>query len=141
VRRGPNRSPAKPAEKNNKGSSMAHLTDRFAEAVRTLVGDGPIKQRLSRAYSEQLATLDNAELPAALRNEFSGLHAALNRVAPFGKESRVRATVQKMSAGEASGHAETIVRLFMGLLSHTERAEPLKVVGAQKAPRYVTQRS
>ena len=122
---------------------MAQLTDRFAEAVRTLVGDGPIKQRLSRAYAEQLETLDHADLPAALRNEFSGLHAALNRVAPFGKETRVQASVQKMSAGEAVRHAETIVRLFMSLLSQTERAEPLKVVSSpnKAPPRYLTQRS
>ena len=54
---------AKPLTNNKKGSSMSHLAERFAEAVRTLVSDGPIKQRLSRAFAEHLEGLDDAEFP------------------------------------------------------------------------------
>ncbi len=121
---------------------MSHITDRFADAVRILVGDGPIKQRLGHAYAEHLEGLDEADLPVALRGELLNLTAALNRVAPVGKETRVRASIQKMSPDEAGRYAETILKLYVGLAGPLERAEPLKVVGnPQKTPRYLTNRS
>ncbi len=120
---------------------MSHLAERFAEAVRTLVSDGPLKQRLSRAFAEHLEGLDDAEFPLTLRHDFNDLQAALRRVQPVGKETRVHASVQKMSPFEAHGHADTIVKLYVELLSHTERAEPLKVVSStKKPPRYLTNR-
>lgn len=120
---------------------MSHLAERFASAVRVLVGDGPIKQRLCRAYSEFLDGLDDAELPPPMRAAFGELAAALNRVAPAGKETRVQASVQKMSATEAAEHAATVAKLYAELLTQTERAEPLKVVSSSaKTPRYLTQR-
>jgi hypothetical protein len=121
---------------------MSHLAERFAEAVRTLVSDGPIKQRLSRAYTEQLEGLDEAEFPPGLRHDFDRLQAALSRVEPVGNETRVHANVQKMSPFDAAGHAQTIVKLYVELSSQTERAEPLKVVSSpKKPPRYLTNRS
>ena len=121
---------------------MSQLAERFAEAVRTLVSDGPIKQRLSRAFTENLEGLDQAELPAGLRREFSDLEAALSRIAPVGNETRVRANVQKMSPAEAGDHATTIVKLYVELLNSLERAEPLKVVSTpKKPPQYLTNRS
>jgi hypothetical protein len=121
---------------------MSHPAERFAEAVRTLVSDGPVKQRLSRAFGDHLENLDGAELPPGLRRDFSDLHEALSRVVPVGKGTRVHASVQKMSPGEAAGHAQTIVRLYVALVGQTERAEPLKVVGpSKKPPRYLTNRS
>lgn len=117
---------------------MAHLADRFAAAVRTLVSDGPVKQRLCRAYAEHLEDLQDIELPPALRGDFGELQAALNRVAPAGSETRVRANVQKMSSNEAGSHASTIVRLYVELLGQVDRAEPLKVVSPNKPPRYLT---
>jgi len=121
---------------------MSHLAERFAEAVRTLVSDGPIKQRLSRAFADYLENLDDTEFPVGLRREFTDLQSALHRIQPAGKETRVRASVQKMSPGEAGGYADTIVKLYVELLGQTERAEPLKVVSSpKKAPRYLTQRT
>jgi hypothetical protein len=121
---------------------MSHLAQRFAEAVRTLVSDGPVKQRLARAFGDHLEGLEDAELPLGVRREFNDLHCALNRVEPVGNETRVRASVQKMSPLEAAAHAATIVRLYVALLGQTERAEPLKVVTSPKPPpRYLTNRS
>lgn len=120
---------------------MSHLTGRFAGAVRTLIGDGPVKQRLDRAYTEHLQDLQETELPVGLRGSFSELQAALSRVSPVGNESRVRANVQKMSASEAGSHAGTIVKLYVELVAQGERAEPLKVVSTdKKPPRYLTNR-
>ena len=76
-----------------------------------------------------------------MRREFAELNAAISRVAPAGHESRARASVQKMSASEASGHASTIVKLYVELMNGLERAEPLKVVAPpRKAPRYLAGR-
>ncbi len=120
---------------------MSPFSQRFAEAVHTLIGDGPVKQRLANAYASHLADLTDAELPAALRREFGELQAAMSRIAPVGSETRVRASVQKMSPDEAAGHAATIVKLYVELMNSVERAEPLKVVGPpRKPPRFLTGR-
>jgi hypothetical protein len=115
------------------------ITERFAEAVRTLIGDGPIKQRLASAYAAHLKDLADEELPAGLRRDFGDLQAALSRIAPVGNESRVRASVQKMSPDEAATYAATIVRLYVELTNSLERAEPLKIVPvvARKTPRFL----
>lgn len=112
---------------------MSPFAQRFAEAVHTLIADGPIKQRLASAYTLHLADLADADFPAALRRDFAELQAALSRIAPVGKESRVRASVQKMSPDEAAGHAATIVKIYVELMS-VERAEPLKVVAPPRKP-------
>ena len=111
---------------------MSHLTERFAEAVQTLVGDGPVKQRLIRAFGEHLGDLDGADLPPALRPGFTELQTALSQRAPVGTESRIQASVQKMSAAEAGDYAGTIVELYAALLGQLERAESLKVVGSPR---------
>jgi hypothetical protein len=122
-------------------SSEPKLVERFACAVRTLVADGPIKERLARAYSEHLEGLTDGELPPALRASFGALKSALSRVEPVGSESRVRANVRKMAAREAAGYACNILTLYVDLLSQTERAEPLKVVSnGKKTPRYLANR-
>ncbi|MEO8464608.1 MAG: hypothetical protein ABI640_04650 [Gammaproteobacteria bacterium] len=132
------------ADNNNnfQAPPMSPLAQRFAEAVRTLIGDGPVKVRLAQAYTANLADLADTEFPAALRRDYADLQAALSRVAPVGSESRVRASVQKMSPDEAGIHAATIVKLYVELLNTLERAEPLKVVSSpKKPPQYLTSRN
>jgi hypothetical protein len=120
---------------------VSPFAQRFAEAVQALIGDGPVKQRLASAYARHLADLADAELPVALRREFGELQAAMSRIAPVGSETRVRASVQKMSPDEAAGHAATIVKLYVELMNSVERAEPLKVVAPpRKPPRFLTGR-
>jgi len=120
---------------------MAMVTDCFADAVQTLIGDGPIKQRLADAFSTHLGEIADSDLPTSLRREFGDLQTALCRIAPAGKETRIRASVQKMSPDEAHQHAATIVRLYVDLLNGTERAEPLRIVAPpRKPPRYLTSR-
>ena len=122
-------------------NSVSSFVERFAAAAQTLIADGPIKQRLTAAYSQHLADVTDAGLPPALRREFADLQAAFSRVAPAGSETRVRASVQKMSPREATGHAATILKLYVELVSGVERAEPLKVVApGRKAPRFLSGR-
>jgi hypothetical protein len=121
---------------------VSPLAQRFADAVRTLIGDGPVKQRLSQAYAAHLQDLAETEFPAALRRDFGELQLALSRIAPVGNETRVRASVQKMSPDEAGNHAATIVKLYVDLLNNLERAEPLKVVASpKKPPHFLTNRT
>jgi hypothetical protein len=120
---------------------VSPFAERFAAAVETLIGDGPVKDRLAAAYSLHLADVEDSSLPPALRRDFGDLQAALARVAPAGYETPVRASVQKMSPKEATAHAATIVKLHVELLNAADRAEPLKVVTpARKPPRYLTGR-
>ena len=121
---------------------MPPFAERFAKAVETLIGEGSVKQRLVSAYSVHLAEVSEADLPPALRRDFADLQTAINRVAPVGKETRVLASVQKMSTREATGHAATIVKLYVDLVNGLERAEPLKVVAPpRKPPRSLAGRS
>lgn len=120
---------------------MLHLTKRFEAAVRELVADGPIKQRLALAYGRHLDDLVIPDLPEPLRGRFEALHGALHSAEPIGREDRLKVSVRKMSFAEAAAHAETILELYSEVLRNSDRAEPLKVVHAdEKAPRYLTGR-
>lgn len=120
---------------------MCPFSQRFAAAVQALIGDGPVKQRLAEAFAEHLADLTDAEIPAPIRREFGELQEAMSRTTPVGSETRVRASVRKMSPDEAANHAATIVKLYVELMNGAERAEPLKVVApSRKPPRFLTGR-
>ncbi len=113
---------------------MSNLAERLEAAVHVLVADGPVKQRLLEAYTEHLEPLRDAELPPRLAEPFARLHEAMHRVAPMGTtECRVKASVQKMSAAEAGGHAAAVVGLYAELLRSGQR-EPLKVVDSASGP-------
>jgi hypothetical protein len=115
---------------------MSALLEQFEGAVRILIGDGPVKLRLVRAYSEYLEDLLDLELPVS-GSELQELHAALHRVTPRGNETPVKASVQKMSADEAAWHAGTILRLYVELLAQPRRGEPLKVVETTPPPQFL----
>lgn len=122
---------------------MFHLTKRFESAVRALVGDGPIKQRLGEAYAAYLADLSAPDFPDAFRDRFDALQCAMHSASPIGKENSLRVTVRKMSFAEAAQHAAVIVDLYVDLVRNAERVvEPLKVVRSEEPPpRYLVARS
>lgn len=120
---------------------MLHLTKRFEAAVRELVGDGPIKQRLTLAFGRHLEDLVIPDLPEPLRARYEALHDALHSAEPIGRESCLKVSVRKMSFMEAAAHAEAIVELYGEVVRNADRSEPLKVVpNEEKMPRYVTGR-
>ena len=122
---------------------MSYLTERFESAVLTLVGDGPVKQRLVDAFSDNLDDLEDTELPERLRSPFQDLRRALHRVAPLGAEPCVTATVRKMSVQEADQYASRIVRIYRGLVQDGGPQERLSIVngGGSKLPRFLAEQS
>jgi hypothetical protein len=128
---------------NNRGTTMIVLAKRFEAAVRVLVGDGPVKQRLGQAYARHLQDLQQDDLPDAMHARYEDLQAAMHRKAtPMGGANSIRIAVQKMSFAQASAYAETILELYAELLRSAERSEPLKIVRSEDAPpRYLVGRS
>jgi len=103
---------------------MSQIVERFEAATQTLLGDGPVKNRLGAAYSAYLEDLRQVELPIAGMAEFSALHVAMHSAGPVGRLSPVAASIQKMSPAEASSHARTILRLYTELLAMEQGARP-----------------
>ena len=110
---------------------MSQIVERFEAAVRTLVGEGSIKNRLRSAYAENLQDLQQVDLPIAGMVEFGELHEALHRGSAVGTVDCIKASVQKTSHAEVEWHANTIVRLYAEVLS-MERGGRTEPEGIQK---------
>ena len=94
---------------------MTHPVKRFHAAISVLVGHGHIKQRLIKAYAENLDDIDEDELPVSVRQAFSDLRQRMYGVTPLKGESPVSASVRKMSPDDASECASQVVGLFREL--------------------------
>ena len=101
---------------------MTDHVDRFRAAVKLLAGHGHIKQRLIKAYEENLVEIQEDELPVALKQDFADLKTAMYRVSPLNGEGPIFASVRKMSIEEASDCAETVVTLFAEIARHGDPA-------------------
>jgi hypothetical protein len=97
---------------------MTEAWERFYMATLTLVGPGPIKERLVGAFVNNLADLNPDHLPDIIRNDFKNLIDILKTVPPIGQETRVHATVRKMSDAEADSCAEKIVQIYSTVTQH-----------------------
>jgi hypothetical protein len=95
---------------------MTYHVDRFYTAVSVLAGDGHIKQRLIKAYQENLDVIVEDDLPRDLKKSFRKLRARLHCVAPLNGEGPVRASVRKMSVSEASECAARVVDLYSAMI-------------------------
>lgn len=91
---------------------MTYHVDRFYAAVSVLAGDGHIKQRLMRAYQDNLDDILEDEMPRQLKKPFSKLRSRMHRVAPLNGEGPICASVRKMSVHEASDCAVSVVSLY-----------------------------
>jgi len=101
---------------------MRNLTERLECAVVCLAGPGTIKERLVDAYEHCLADLAEDDFPADMRASFAELVRAMHRERALPGESRVRASVRKLSPDEARRYTTLIVRTY-GELAGT-RNEP-----------------
>ncbi len=101
---------------------------RFYAAVSVLAGHGRIKQRLVKAYEENLAVIEDEDLPIAVKQSFADLRHMMSRVDPVMKrEGRIRASVRKMSAAEADECAHKMIDLYRDMIRYSDNAqEPLR---------------
>ena len=91
---------------------MSYHVERFYAAVSVLAGHGHIKQRLIRAYEENLVEISEDELPIAVKQPFSDLKHQMNRVTALNGEGAICASVRKMSVDEAADCAVSVLALF-----------------------------
>ncbi len=91
---------------------MTDDVDRFHAALLVLAGHGHIKQRLIKAFEENLADLHEDELPVAIKQAFADLRRDMQQVAPLNGEGPICASVRKMSLEEASECAGRIVAMY-----------------------------
>ena len=96
---------------------MSYHVDRFYTAVSVLTAHGHIKQRLIRAFEENLIDISEDELPIALKEEFADLKHQMYRVAPLNGEGPICASVRKMSIDEASDCAVSVLALYKEMVS------------------------
>ena len=91
---------------------MTEHLDRFHAALTVLAGHGHIKQRLIKAFEDNLAEIHEDELPIAMKQSFADLRHEMHRVTPLNGEGPICASVRKMSLDEASEIAGRIVSLY-----------------------------
>jgi hypothetical protein len=94
-----------------RSTSAQHLD----EAVRLLVGAGPVKQRLSEASVRHLAELDAGELPRDLVARYRALMGQLTAAPAIGGLGSIEASVRKMSEQDAAGCALQALDLCLAL--------------------------
>jgi hypothetical protein len=103
---------------------MSNDVNRFYAAVSVLGGHGRIKQRLVKAYEENLAGIEDEDLPNAVKQSFADLRHMMNRVDPVMKwEGRIRASVRKMSAAEADECAHKMIDLYRDMLRYSDNTQ------------------
>ena len=113
---------------------MQHHVDRFYAAVAVLAGDGHIKQRLISAYSDNIDSISEEDIPVPLKDAFLELKHDLHRETPMSGEDSVCATVRKMSVTEASQCAGKVLTLFAALLSIKDPVEEVLPMADDQEP-------
>ncbi len=113
--------------------------DRFHGATLSLARSGTIKERLSNAYRQHLAGLQEEELPRELRDEFRELSSALRAEPPLLRgEDAVQATIRKLSSDEAERLAGAVIELFCEL-PRSPSPVARHASGAQIVPLYLAE--
>lgn len=95
---------------------MSNHVDRFYAAVSVVASHGNIKQRIIAAFEDNLADIDDTNLPSAIRNKFIELRAMVTGVKPLNGEGHIRATVRKMSVVEAEKCSRKMLDLYTDLV-------------------------
>ncbi len=103
---------------------IRNYVDNFYAAVSVLASHGHIKQRLVKAYEENLAIIGDEDLPIAVEQSFSELRHMMSRVDPVMKrEGRIRASVRKMSVEEADECAHKLIELYRDIIRYGDNAQ------------------
>jgi hypothetical protein len=119
---------------------MTNHVDRFHAALTVLAGHGHVKQRLMKAYEENLVEISEDELPIALRQPFVDLRQQMHGVTPLNGEGPICASVRKMSAVEAAVCAEAVVSMFVDLVRMSDGGQtnlPLADMAEKPVPPFL----
>lgn len=98
---------------------MSNHVKKFYSAVMVLGSHGHIKQRLIRAYEDNLAHIEDDSLPAEVRQPFAELGDRMKQVEPLNGEGPICASVRKMSIDEADDCARQIIDLYGDMIRAT----------------------
>ena len=112
---------------------MSNHVNCFYAAVLVLAGHGYIKQRLVKAYEENLAVIKDEELPIAVKQSFADLKHMMSRVDPVRREGPIRASIRKMSVEEADECAHKIIDLYRDMIRYSDNAQQPLPIGDQPA--------
>ncbi len=112
---------------------MSNHVNRFYTAVSVLAGHGRIKQRLVLAYEENLAVIEDEDLPIAIKQSFADLRHMMSRIDPVKREGRIRASVRKMSVDEADECARKMIDLYRDMIRYSDNAQKPTQIGDQPA--------
>jgi hypothetical protein len=97
-------------------NSSSSAWDKFQAATLSLTRSGTLKDRLTHAYRDHLAQIDETELPKELRDDFRILTGAMTREPPVVRgDDALRATIRKMSNDEAEEIASWVVKMLCAL--------------------------
>lgn len=119
---------------------MSNHLNSFYAAVSVLAGHGDIKQRLIKAFEENLAEVDVDELPVTVKQSFADLHKMMSGVAPLNGEGRIRATVRKMSIVEADECAHMMIELYTEVVQFADlvrESVPVRIGGKTQVPPFL----
>ena len=112
---------------------MSNHVNCMHAAVSVLTGHGRIKQRLVKAYEENLAGIEDEDLPIAVKQSFANLRHMMSRVDPLNREGRIRASVRKMSVKEADECAHKMIELYRDMVRYSDNAQEPLPIGKQPA--------
>jgi len=113
---------------------MSNHVNRFYAAISVLAGHGYIKQRLVKAYEENLAVIEDEDLPIAVKQSFADLRHMMSRVDPVKREGRIRASVRKMSVEEADECAhKMMIDLYADMIRYSDNDQEPLPIGDQPA--------
>ncbi len=111
---------------------MPNHVNRFYAAVSVLAGHGRIRQRLVKAYEENLAVIEDEDLPDAVKQSFADLRHMMSAVEPVVKrEGRICASVRKMSVAEADECAHKMIDLYRDMIRYSDNAQESTPIGKQ----------
>lgn len=119
---------------------MTNHVECFHAALTVLAGHGHIKQRLTKAFEDNLADINEDELPVSMKESFVDLRRQMHGVTPLNGEGPVCASVRKMSFEEASECAAAVVTLY-GQIARldvdSQRSLPLTEIEEARVPPFL----
>lgn len=113
---------------------MSNHVDRIMAAVSVMAGNGHVKERLVKAYEDNLQSIAGEELPVSARQLFQELRAMIQNVAPLNGEGPIRATVRKMSVHDTDRCARLMVELMAEVTRHSDSGQRRLPLQAEERP-------